>query len=102
MFINKENELKIEGVYWLRTVQNYTRIHHQYVEIIGNISECSGKLYTVDSFLMIAIIEDGTAFDFKKELATAKGTGIMNISSRLKIINASIIQQEALIGNHLS
>lgn len=99
MFINKENELKIEvfiGYELFRIIQEFTTNMLKY----GSISECSIKLYTVDSVIMIEIIEDGNAFDFKNQLATAKGTGIMNISSRLKVIHASIIQQDALIGNH--
>lgn len=99
LFSNSESELKIDmfiAYELFRVIQEFTTNMLKY----GSIKECSIKLYTADSFLMIEIIEDGTAFDFKKELATAKGTGIMNISSRLKVINGSIIQQDALKGNH--
>lgn len=99
LFINHENEIKIEvfiAYELFRIIQEFTTNMLKY----GNISECSIKLLTADSLIVIEITDDGNAFDFKNQLATAKGTGIMNISSRLKVINASIIQQNPLIGNH--
>lgn len=66
----------------------------------GNAENCTIALYSRANFGFIEMLDDGTTFDFKKELSQSKGSGLKNISSRLKVINASIDQREVAIGNH--
>ncbi|MBC7440097.1 MAG: hypothetical protein H7250_08960, partial [Flavobacterium sp.] len=48
----------------------------------------------------IEITDDGNAFNFNYEFTTSGGSGIKNISSRLKVIGATLLQKEVITGNH--
>ena len=48
----------------------------------------------------IEMVDNGAPFDFYNQLSTSKGLGLKNISSRLKVIGATLLQREVIEGNH--
>ncbi|WP_300567830.1 histidine kinase [Flavobacterium sp.] len=66
----------------------------------GSVSRCQVIIYSLEKEYCIEITDDGTPFDFKKHLLTSTGSGLKNISSRLKVIDANMEQQEVSEGNH--
>lgn len=54
-----------------------------------------------EDYFKIDIIDDGSNYDFWFSLKTSNGSGLRNVSSRLQVINAVIVQQKNAAGNHL-
>lgn len=79
-----------------RIVQEFTTNMLKY----GNISNCSIVLYLLDKNSFIEIIDDGKQYSFDLEYASSQGSGLKNINSRLKVIGASLLQREVMVGNH--
>ncbi|MEC4004877.1 histidine kinase [Flavobacterium sp. SUN052] len=79
-----------------RIIQEFTTNMLKY----GSIKNCHIALYVISSVGYIEIIDDGEQYDFMKSLSQSKGTGLKNISSRLKIIDAKLLQRAVMIGNH--
>jgi signal transduction histidine kinase len=67
----------------------------------GEVKNCMVVLYIKNSVAYIELVDDGVPYDFKKELAHSKGTGLKNISSRLSVIKATLEQREVVKGNHM-
>lgn len=79
-----------------RVVQEFTTNMLKY----GAITMCRIDLSKIDAIGCLEIIDDGTPYDFDTSLSESTGIGLKNISSRLKIINAKLIQKEVALGNH--
>ncbi|TGD58249.1 sensor histidine kinase [Flavobacterium humi] len=86
------------GYELLRIVQELTTnmIKH------GAITHCHVAISSSNEEYRLEITDDGTPFDFKGQLAVATGSGLKNISSRLKVIGARMEQKEAPKGNHFT
>lgn len=84
------------GYELFRIVQELTTNMIKY----GSINHCQVTLYSLENDYCIEIRDDGTPFDFKKFLTTSTGSGLKNISSRLKVIEAKMEQLETAEGNH--
>jgi signal transduction histidine kinase len=92
-----ELAIPVEQAYELfRVVQEFTQNMLKY----GSISECKLFLYETEMGISIEIVDDGIPFDFKKSFAQSKGSGLLNIKSRLTSIDAQLIQREVVGGNH--
>lgn len=95
----KENipEFSAEKSYELfRVVQEFTTNMMKY----GKITHCCIILYSLDEKCYIEIVDDGLQFDFKMLSSTSKGSGLKNINSRLKVIDAELSQRDVMQGNH--
>jgi signal transduction histidine kinase len=68
----------------------------------GSISACRVRIEDSTATIRLDITDDGIPFDFRMSAATAKGTGLHNIESRLKVIGATLEQPAAAYGNHLA
>jgi signal transduction histidine kinase len=79
-----------------RVVQELTTNMIKY----GEVTHCFVVLSSSDKEHSIEIIDNGTPFDFFTSLKTSKGSGLKNISSRLKVTGAILKQQETPKGNH--
>ncbi|MBY0485903.1 MAG: hypothetical protein K2P85_01730 [Flavobacteriaceae bacterium] len=79
-----------------RIVQEFTTNMLKY----GGITKCSIVVHSIATEAYVEVIDDGDSFDYEKELKTASGTGLKNISSRLKMIGGSIFAKEVAVGNH--
>ncbi len=66
----------------------------------GSITNCHLVIYSTENETCIEIIDDGKPFDFFHALQASKGTGLKNINSRIKSIDASLIQKTVEVGNH--
>jgi signal transduction histidine kinase len=53
-----------------------------------------------DKETCIEIIDNGKSFDFYHAMQTSNGTGLKNINSRVKSINATLLQKTVEVGNH--
>lgn len=78
-----------------RIIQEFTTNMIKY----GAIKKCEVVVTCVNKFYTITITDDGKPFDFKEMYAISKGTGLKNINSRLKVINAVLIQKPISKGN---
>lgn len=85
-----------KGYELFRIVQELTTNMIKY----GSITQCRVTVYSLEKECCIEITDDGIPFDFKKLLLTSKGSGLKNISSRLKVIGAQMTQREQPEGNH--
>lgn len=79
-----------------RIIQEFTTNMIKY----GGISSCMVIFKATESATSIEIIDDGMPYDFTRLLKTSTGTGLKNINSRIKSIEGSIVQKEAVSGNH--
>ena len=66
----------------------------------GNITSCQLVIHSKEKGIWIEIKDDGMPFDFHHALQTSKGTGLKNINSRIKSIDATLIQKTVEVGNH--
>lgn len=90
--ISLSNEISYE---LFRIIQELTTNMIKY----GSISSCEiGIVKELDRY-KITIKDDGIPFNFKQLYLTSGGTGLKNISSRLKVIDAIFKQNEVLLGN---
>lgn len=79
-----------------RVVQEFTTNMIKY----GQISQCTVILYLLGDKQFVELVDDGLPYDFKALSFTSKGTGLKNISSRLKVIEGELLQREVVEGNH--
>ena len=79
-----------------RVVQELTQNMLKY----GSITECKLFLYDTEKSFIIEIVDDGIPFDFKTNYSQSRGSGLLNIKSRLVSIDAHLIQREVVEGNH--
>lgn len=79
-----------------RVVQEFTTNMIKY----GQISQCTVVLYSLLDKQFVELVDDGLPYDFKDLSLTSKGTGLKNISSRLKVIEGELLQREVVEGNH--
>ena len=94
-----DEQFKLEPVvaYELyRIVQEFTTNMQKY----GGVKNCCFFIYVAENVGCIEWVDDGVFFDFYQELSTSKGLGLKNISSRLKVIGATLLQREVQKGNH--
>ena len=78
-----------------RVLQEFTTNMIKY----GNISKCQVIISLDNDTYTIEVTDDGIPFNFKEMYLLSKGSGLKNISSRLKVIEASLIQNEIAEGN---
>lgn len=89
-------ELPAEISYELfRIIQEFTTNMLKY----GNVTVCKVKIYELQGSIFITIADDGEPFRFNEMLAKSSGTGLKNISSRLKVIGATLTQRQMEKGN---
>ena len=79
-----------------RVVQEFTTNMIKY----GQISQCTVVLYSLNDKQFVELVDDGLPYDFKALSLTSRGTGLKNISSRLKVIEGELLQREVVEGNH--
>lgn len=79
-----------------RIIQEFTTNMIKY----GKVSVCHVNISESDSSIFIEIRDDGKKYNFMESLKASKGSGLQNINSRLKVINADLAQQETVEGNH--
>lgn len=79
-----------------RVLQEFTTNMIKY----GSISICKVIVNVEKENVTLEIIDDGNVYNFKQLSTEAKGTGVKNIVSRLKIIDAKLTQQDADSGNN--
>jgi len=65
----------------------------------GKSQKISLSITLDQNTLLFEIIDDGISFDFNEKLQSSLGMGLKNISSRIKHIDAKLIQQTVSIGN---
>lgn len=84
-----------DGYELYRVIQEFTNnlIKH------GKSQEISISITLNQNNLFIVIEDDGVSFDFKKNLQSSLGMGLKNISSRIKHIDAKLIQLPTEKGN---
>ncbi|WP_130736010.1 sensor histidine kinase [Flavobacterium sp. J27] len=90
--VHLSNEISYE---LFRVVQELTTNMIKY----GKIKTCEIKVVAVEQEYQIVIKDDGIPFNFKEMYTVSKGTGLKNISSRLKVIDAIFKQNEPILGN---
>jgi signal transduction histidine kinase len=78
-----------------RVIQEFTTNMIKY----GGITKCEVVVSNNDNLYHLTLLDDGKPFDFKEMYSLSKGTGLKNINSRLKVINASLIQKPISEGN---
>jgi signal transduction histidine kinase len=79
-----------------RIIQEFTTNMLKY----GSVKNCSFFISVLQNKGFVEIVDDGDSFDFYKALEVSKGLGLRNISGRLKIIGATLVQREVVVGNH--
>ena len=90
--IDLSNEISYE---LFRVIQELTTNMIKY----GSISKCVITIKKESDGYIVTSNDDGTPFNFKQMYLTSGGTGLKNISSRLKVIDAIFKQNEVLLGN---
>lgn len=78
-----------------RITQEFTSNMMKY----GKISQCTIALNDNSESYSLLIEDDGIPYNFKELYATSKGAGLKNISSRIKVIDASFEQIPQEKGN---
>ncbi|MGK4567736.1 sensor histidine kinase [Flavobacterium sp. 3HN19-14] len=66
----------------------------------GAITKCTVTISCENKKVQIAVEDNGKSYNFKNLLTTSKGTGLKNINSRVKVVEAELIQKETTKGNH--
>lgn len=66
----------------------------------GGVTQCKVTLTQNASTTQIDLTDNGSTYDFFALLKTSKGTGLKNIVSRLKVIEATFAQETVKSGNH--
>lgn len=83
------------GYELFRVIQEFTSNMLKY----GDVTECKILLNENKEGIVLEIKDDGIVFDFKTSYSHSKGSGLYNIQSRLKSINAKLVQSEVVNGN---
>jgi signal transduction histidine kinase len=91
-YVDITNEVAYE---LFRVIQEFTTNMMKY----GNVSDVNVHVMDEGQSLKITIRDDGTPYNFKEMYQNSKGTGLKNINSRLKVIEANLIQNEITDGN---
>ncbi|MFD2891720.1 sensor histidine kinase [Flavobacterium chuncheonense] len=91
-YVDMTNEMAYE---LFRVLQEFTTNMMKY----GNVSEAKVNVMDEAQALKITIQDNGTPYNFKEMYLNSKGTGLKNINSRLKVIEANLIQNEVTDGN---
>jgi signal transduction histidine kinase len=78
-----------------RTIQEFTTNMLKY----GNATVCKVKIYELQGTVFVNIADDGQPFNFYEMLKKSNGTGLKNISARLKVIGAILTQRVMDKGN---
>ncbi|HLA55575.1 MAG TPA: histidine kinase [Flavobacterium sp.] len=81
-----------------RVIQEFTTNMIKY----GHITDCKVHINELPGHIQIEINDNGKSFNFAELLVTSKGTGLKNINSRLKVIEAELTQQKTTTGNHFT
>lgn len=68
----------------------------------GKVTEVQLIFENSMDFLRIDIEDNGISFNFKENLAKPDASGLKNISSRLHVIGAEVVQQPLPAGNHFT
>ena len=79
-----------------RVIQEFTTNMLKY----GGITSCDVSITESTAAIIIEILDNGKPFNFTNALAVAKGSGLNNINSRLKVIGATLEQRDITNGNH--
>jgi signal transduction histidine kinase len=79
-----------------RIVQEFTTNMIKY----GNSTHAQIIIYGSEKETYIEIIDNGKSFDFYHAMQNSIGTGLKNINSRVKSINAILLQKTVEVGNH--
>jgi signal transduction histidine kinase len=66
----------------------------------GAVTQCVVIPYVLQQQFFVEIIDDGLPYNFQSASAASTGTGLKNISSRLKAIEAQLTQRDVVTGNH--
>lgn len=66
----------------------------------GEVTVCNISFYCSRRSIYIEIIDDGKPYNFEALFFTSKGNGMKNINSRLKSIDAEMVQKNINMGNH--
>ena len=90
--VDLSNEISYE---LFRVIQELTTNMIKY----GSISKCEIQILKDSLGYSICIVDDGIPFNFKEMYVLSKGTGLKNISSRLKVIDAIFKQNQCVLGN---
>lgn len=90
--IDLPNEMAYE---LFRVVQELTTNMIKY----GNVKSCEITIKQEGNNYIFFIKDDGIPFNFKEMYLISKGTGLKNISSRLKVIDAIFKQNQPILGN---
>lgn len=78
-----------------RVIQELTTNQIKY----GHLSQCQITLSeTVENYI-VTIEDDGIEFSFQNTLQISKGSGLKNIQSRLKVLEATLQQEPKTLGN---
>ncbi len=101
-------EFKVEGEWpgkplaveyeLFRVIQEFTTNMVKY----GNISHCLVRLSADEKGSEIEIIDDGKPFDFAAMSRASHGSGLRNIASRLRAVDAKLVQIPVRSGNQFN
>jgi signal transduction histidine kinase len=78
-----------------RIIQELTTNQMKY----GHASYCKVTLSEISDSYIVNIEDDGVEFSFQNALQTSKGSGLKNIQSRLKVLEATLQQEPKTLGN---
>lgn len=67
----------------------------------GNVTQIHFSIRSLKSVLIIEMTDDGSSFDFYKNLESTSGMGLKNIISRMRKIGATLKQIPAEKGNNI-
>lgn len=91
-YLDISNEISYE---LFRIIQEFTTNMIKY----GNITKCNIGITFDQGVYSITISDDGIPYNFKELYSDSKGTGLKNINSRLKVIEAVFKQNNVNVGN---
>ena len=66
----------------------------------GNVNALQLILRHDQDFIDLELIDDSTPYNFKECYQRSSGSGLRNIQSRIKMLQAELVQCEVLSGNH--
>src|SRR5690606_15816437 len=107
--IKKSNNITIKQHYFSDVIEIPSSEAYEIYRIVqelttnmikhGNSQQISISITLDQNTLLFEITDDGAAFDFNEKLQSSLGMGLKNISSRIKHIDAKLLQQSVSIGN---
>ncbi|MDT0294845.1 sensor histidine kinase [Mesonia ostreae] len=109
--IKKWNKLNITAKYQSNDIAIPSSIAYELYRIVqelttnmlkyGKIRNITFSIEKDENILTITVIDDGVPFDFYKNLKNSSGMGLKNIMSRLKQVEASLVQVSVDKGNKI-